>query len=49
VFLILDQPAWFFWFEVSLLNVLLLFLIKRQENMSHSLVHDVRQPEVAVS
>jgi hypothetical protein len=48
-FLILDQPAWFFWFEVSLLNVLLLFLIKRQENMSHSLVHDVRQPEVAVS
>jgi hypothetical protein len=49
VFLILDQPAWFFWFEVSLLNVLLLFLIKRQENMSRSLVHDVMQPEVAVS
>jgi phosphatidylglycerophosphate synthase len=49
VFLIIDRPAWFFWMEVSVLNLLLLLLILRQENFSRSLVHDIVQPEAVVS
>lgn len=48
LFLIMDRPSWFFWLEVSVLNLLLLFLIVRQENMSQSLVEDIMQPEAAV-
>jgi hypothetical protein len=48
LFLIIDRPSWFFWLEVSVLNLLLLFLILRQENMSQSLVEDIMQPEAAV-
>jgi hypothetical protein len=48
LFLIIDRPSWFFWLEVSALNLLLLFLIVRQENMSQSLVEDITQPEAAV-
>jgi hypothetical protein len=49
LFLIIDRPSWFFWLEVSALNLLLLFLIVRQENMSQSLVEDITQPEAAVA
>jgi len=49
VFLIIDRPAWFFWMEVTVLNLLLLFLILRQENFSRSLIHDIVQPEPVVS
>jgi hypothetical protein len=49
LFLILDQPAWFFWMEVSVMNLLLLVLILRQENFSRSLVHDIEQPEPVIS
>jgi CDP-alcohol phosphatidyltransferase len=47
LFLIIDRPSWFFWLEVSVLNLLLLFLIVRQEHMSRSLVDDIMQPEAA--
>jgi len=47
LFLSIDRPSWFFWLEVSVLNVLLLFLILRQENMSQSLREDIVQPEPA--
>jgi phosphatidylglycerophosphate synthase len=49
LFLILDRPSWFFWLELSGFNLLLLFLIVRQENMSRSLVHDVMQPHMVTS
>jgi hypothetical protein len=50
LFLILDRPAWFFWLEITVLNLLLLFLIVRQENMSRLLVHDIaQQPEPVAS
>jgi phosphatidylglycerophosphate synthase len=48
LFLIIDRPSWLFWLEVSVLNLLLLFLIVRQENMSRLLVEDIMQPEAAV-
>jgi len=49
LFLVLDRPAWFFWLEITILNLLLLVLITRQENMSRSLVHDVMQPEAVTT
>jgi CDP-alcohol phosphatidyltransferase-like enzyme len=48
LFLILDRPAWYFWFELTFLNALLAFVIIRQENMSRSLVHEIGA-ELAVS
>lgn len=48
LFLILDRPSWFFWMEVSAMNLLLLFLILRQEDMSRSLVQDLAQPAALV-
>lgn len=48
LFLILDRPAWFFWLEVTVLNLLLAFLVLRQENMSESLVEDIDRAEAVV-
>jgi hypothetical protein len=39
--LFIDQPVWYFWFELTLLNLLLVYLIIRQENMSQLLLEDV--------
>ena len=35
--LFIGQPIWYFWFELTLLNLLLVYLIFRQENMAESL------------
>jgi hypothetical protein len=42
--LFIDHPAWFFWLELTILNLLLLILVVRQETMSRSLVEEVAQP-----
>jgi hypothetical protein len=47
LFLIIDHPAWFFWLELTILNLLLMILVVRQETMSRSLVRDVAQPAAA--
>jgi phosphatidylglycerophosphate synthase len=38
IFLFLGQPIWYFWVEVTILNMLLAYLIHRQEMMSQSLM-----------
>jgi len=38
VFLFLGQPVWYFWTEVTVLNLLLAWLIYRQEEMSQALL-----------
>ncbi len=38
IFLFLGQPFWYFWVEVTILNMLLAYLIHRQEKMSQSLM-----------
>jgi phosphatidylserine synthase len=38
IFLFLGQPIWYFWVEVTVLNMLLAYLIHRQEMMSQSLM-----------
>jgi len=38
IFLFLGQPIWYFWVEVTVLNMLLAYLIHRQETMSQSLM-----------
>jgi len=38
IFLFLGQPIWYFWVEVTILNMLLAYLIRRQEMMSQSLM-----------
>jgi phosphatidylserine synthase len=38
IFLFLGQPIWYFWVEVTILNILLAYLIHRQEIMSQSLM-----------
>ena len=35
--LFIGHPIWYFWFELTLLNLLLVYLIFRQENMAESL------------
>jgi phosphatidylglycerophosphate synthase len=35
--LFIGQPIWYFWFELTVLNLLLVYLIVRQENMAESL------------
>ena len=35
--LFIGQAIWYFWFELTLLNLLLVYLILRQENMAESL------------
>ncbi|HEY4282302.1 MAG TPA: CDP-alcohol phosphatidyltransferase family protein [Chthoniobacterales bacterium] len=49
LFLIIDRPAWFFWMEISVMNLLLLVLILRQESFSRSLIHEIEQPEPVIS
>src|SRR2546423_135037 len=39
--LFVGQPVWYFWFEVTLLNLLLVYLIVRQENMSRLLLETI--------
>lgn len=38
IFLFLGQPVWFFWIEVTVFNLLLVYLIYCQESMAQSLV-----------
>jgi phosphatidylserine synthase len=38
IFLFLGQPSWYFWVEVTVLNLVLAWLIHRQETMSQSLM-----------
>jgi hypothetical protein len=49
LFLVIDRPSWFFWLEISVYNLLLIFLIVQQENMSRSLVQDVVQLDPVTS
>jgi phosphatidylglycerophosphate synthase len=49
VFLVMDEPSSFFWMEVTVMNLLLLVLILRQENMSRSLVEGMHRPQPVVS
>jgi len=44
LFLALDRPAWFFWLELTILNLVLAYLVVRQEKMSDALVNDISQP-----
>lgn len=43
VFLILDRPTWFFWSEITALNLLLMYLFYRQSAMCSSLLEMVTQ------
>jgi hypothetical protein len=43
VFLILDRPTWFFWTEITVLNLLLIYLFYRQSAMCRSLLDVVTQ------
>jgi phosphatidylserine synthase len=38
IFLFIGQPVWYFWIEVTVFNVLLAYLIYRQESMVQSLL-----------
>ena len=38
ILLFIGQPVWYFWIEVTVFNVLLAYLIYRQERMSQSLL-----------
>jgi phosphatidylglycerophosphate synthase len=38
ILLFIDQSVWYFWIEITVFNVLLAYLIYRQENMSRSLL-----------
>jgi Phosphatidylglycerophosphate synthase len=40
--LLLRQPVWYFWIEVTGLNLLLAYLIQRQESMARSLIELAR-------
>jgi len=36
--LLVGQPMWWFWIQLTLFNLLLIYLVLRQENMSQSLL-----------
>jgi hypothetical protein len=38
ILLFIGQPVWYFWLEVTLFNLLLAYLIYRQERMAQSLL-----------
>jgi phosphatidylglycerophosphate synthase len=38
ILLFIGQPVWYFWIEVTVFNVLLVYLLYRQENMSQTLL-----------
>jgi len=41
VLFVIRQPVWFFWFEITAGNLLLVYLIFRQEKISRSLIRSV--------
>jgi CDP-alcohol phosphatidyltransferase len=41
--LLLDRPGWFFWIEITIFNLLLVYLLFRQERMCRALLKMVRQ------
>jgi CDP-alcohol phosphatidyltransferase len=41
--LVLDRPGWFFWIEITVFNLLLVYLLFRQERMCRALLKMVRQ------
>jgi hypothetical protein len=41
--LFVDRPMWFFWIELTAFNVLLIYLLMRQENMCRSLLCHVER------
>src|SRR5262249_3343985 len=49
VFLIIDRPTWFFWTEITVLNLLLIYLLSRQATMCRSLLKMVERPPSAVA
>ena len=49
VFLIIDRPTWFFWTEITVLNLLLIYLLSRQATMCRSLLKMVEPPPSAVA
>ena len=38
ILLFIGRPVWYFWIEVTVFNVLLAYVLYRQENMSQSLL-----------
>lgn len=42
--LLLDRAAWFFWIEITMFNLLLIYLLFREKSMCRSLLEMVRQP-----
>jgi len=44
VLLFFGQPIWYFWIEITVFNLLLIYLIYRQEGMSRSLVELATTP-----
>ena len=42
--LLLDRTAWFFWIEITIFNLLLVYLLFREESMCRLLLEMVRQP-----
>src|SRR6266508_613716 len=40
--LLIDQPIWYFWIELTVFNLLLIYLVLREESMSQSLLTLVR-------
>jgi hypothetical protein len=47
VVLLVDRPAWFFWIEITMFNLVLIYLLYRQRNMCRSLLEMMRQPRQA--
>jgi hypothetical protein len=47
LFLVVDRPSWYFWLELTGFNVLLIYLIWRQEKISRSFLSEIanRTPE----
>jgi hypothetical protein len=41
-FLLLGQPIWWFWIQLTIFNLLLAYLVRRQENMSQALLEQLR-------
>jgi len=42
--LLLDRIAWFFWIEITMFNLLLIYLLFREKSMCRLLIEMVRQP-----
>jgi hypothetical protein len=45
--LLLDRPAWFFLIEITMFNLVLVYLLYRQRNMCRALLEMTRQPRPA--